>query len=166
MSHSTFRHRAGKLLPGLLILAAAMALVQAAVGQEPPPLVVACEAGGDVTASLKSAFETAKKTPRLIVLDAAQDGISCPLGEGLAIPPGLRLEGRGRPTLKMLRTGTAFVGDGQTANFSITGLSIDGSDASKTSAIALRGSSFGLLENISLISPGNGIALTGGAHEI
>ncbi|TGN50057.1 hypothetical protein E4L95_17800 [Paracoccus liaowanqingii] len=166
MSHSTFRHRAGKLLPGLLISAAAMALVQAAVGQEPPPLVVACEAGSDVTASLKSAFETAKKTPRLIVLDAAQDGISCPLGEGLAIPPGLRLEGRGRPTLKMLRTGTAFVGDGQTANFSITGLSIDGSDASKTSAIALRGSSFGLLENISLISPGNGIALTGWAHEI
>ncbi|GAA0602767.1 hypothetical protein GCM10009416_45710 [Craurococcus roseus] len=127
------------------------------------PTVVLCGAGQDVTEALRAALRP--EGPE-VILRAVPNGATCSLSRSLMIPRGLNLAGQGHPVLRLSETGNAFRGDQRSRNFSISGIAIDGSDAPKASAIALRGSSDGRLARLRLIRPGDGIVLAEGSHDI
>jgi Periplasmic copper-binding protein (NosD) len=126
--------------------------------------VVSCT--GDVTAPLKAAIAATAPKGQTVTLQAAGTGSFCTLDGSLTIAAGMKLVGANRPVLKLTRSGQAFVGNGESGGFLISGLTLDGSEAPRTSIIRLHGTPTGKIENLQLINPGDGIALTDGTRGV
>ena len=125
-------------------------------------LLVRCDAGADVTDSLKAALASAEASRMRVVLVAGTSGAACSLRERLYIFAGLILTGENSPVIKLARSGTAFYGDSRSSGFLIGQIAINGSDAPRSSAIRLVGSRDGRIEDVRLINPADGLALLEG----
>jgi hypothetical protein len=121
---------------------------------------------GDITSNLGSAIAKTAPVGDAITLRGMQAGTNCVLTRSLKILSGMRLIGVNRPVIKLTITGQAFLGDTRSTSFLIRGLTLDASKASRIAIIALRGTPSGRFEDLRLINPGDGIALSEGTHDV
>lgn len=155
------------LAPALLSLLSPVGAWSADLPIEPGGAVsVRCDAGVDVTDALQAALAAARSSGRRVVLSADTGGASCDLRERIYVFAGMRLTGENSPVLRLIKSGTAFHGDGHSSDFLIGQIAIDGSDAPRSSAIRLVGSRDGRIEGVRLINPADGIALLEGTTGI
>lgn len=148
-------------VPMCLLLACS---VPSAALTQPSLPVVDCR--GDVTDALRTAIAVMVTQGQPVTLRAETQGTICTLSGGLLIPAGMKLVGVGQPVIKLMRSGRAFTGDAQSSDFLISSLTLDGTDAPSTSIIELSATPSGRIDTVTLVSPGQGVRLLRGTHDV